>query len=42
MDINVKVSYISIFSPFSGFQTWVYEMHWLYPYCSFKHSSVTN
>ena len=39
MEIYVKkISFISIFSPFSEFQTWFYQMRGLYPYRSFKHS----
>jgi len=26
-------------SPFSGFQTWFYQMRWFYQYRSFKHSN---
>jgi len=39
MDIYVKISFISVFSLFSGFQTWFYQMCWFYSYRSFKHSS---
>jgi len=32
-----NILYFDIIS-FSGFQTWFYQMHWFYPYRSFKHS----
>jgi len=38
MEIYVKISFISIFSPFLGFQTRFCQMSWFYPYRSFKHS----
>jgi len=40
MEVYVKISVISIFSFFTGFQTLglFYQMRWLYPYHSFKHS----
>jgi len=39
MEIYVKKSSIYIFkSFFPGFQTWCYQMRWIYPYRSFKHS----
>jgi len=36
MEIYVKKNFISIFSPFFWFLD--YQMRWLYPYRSFKHS----
>jgi len=38
MDIYVKISFITIFYIFAGFQTWFYQLRWFYPYRSFKHS----
>jgi len=38
MEIYVKISFISIFSLFFGFQTRFYRMPWFYPYRSFNHS----
>jgi len=38
MDIYVKISFISIFFLYPGFQTWFYQMRRFYPYRSFKHS----
>jgi len=38
MEIYVKISFNSIFSPFSGFQTIFYQMHRFYQYRSFKRS----
>jgi len=37
MEIYVKIPFISIFL-FSGFQTWFFQLRWLYLYRSFKHS----
>jgi len=44
MEIYVKISLISIFSPFSGFQSWFYHIHWFCPCHSFKTATddVTN
>jgi len=39
MEIYVKISLISIFSPFSGFQSWFCHIHWFYTGRSFKHSN---
>ena len=40
MEIYVKISFSSIFSFSSSFQTWFYQLRWCYPYHSFKHSKV--
>jgi len=37
MVIYAKIALISIFSLFFGFQTWINQMLWFYPYRSFKH-----
>jgi len=37
MAIYVKISFISIFSPFPNFWSRSYLIHWFYPYRSFKH-----
>jgi len=38
MEIYLKISFISLFSFFSGFQTRFYRMAWFCPYRSFKYS----
>jgi len=37
-DLWKKIFYFHIFSFFSGFQTWFYQMRWFYLYRSYKHS----
>jgi len=38
MELYVKMSFISTFYLFSGFQAWFLHKRWFFPYFSFKHS----
>jgi len=40
--IYKKVLLFPYFLFSSGFQTRLYQMHWFYPYCSFKHSPASD